>query len=199
MLDCSYAQVAKSLNMPTHAYLGSSDSKLVDAQAGLESGVTAMIGALSGINMISGSGMLDFLSCHSAEKLVIDAEGIAMAKRMLEGVKLHTETLATGFYDDKINFKGGDFLKQKITMKLFREEQHLPSNVIDRDSMRDWKQAGSLDTFSRAKVMVNDLLASYTRPELDSAKVAQLHTFMLDLAKKAGVEQLPNIEDFQPA
>lgn len=197
MLDCSYAQVAKSLNMPTHAYLGSSDSKLVDTQAGLESGVTAMIGALSGINMISGSGMLDFLSCHSAEKLVIDAEGIAMAKRMLEGVKLHTETLATGFYDDKINFKGGDFLKQKITMKLFREEQHLPSNIIDRDSMRDWKKAGSLDAFSRAKIMVNDLLASYTRPEIDSVTTNQLHTFMLDLAKEAGIEQLPILEDLQ--
>ncbi len=71
--------------MPTHTYLGATDSKLVDAQAGLESGITAMIGALSGINMISGSGMLDFLACHSAEKLVIDAEGIAMAKRMVDG------------------------------------------------------------------------------------------------------------------
>jgi hypothetical protein len=49
---------------------------------------------------------------------------------MLGGVKLHTETLATGFYDDKINFKGGDFLKQKITLQLFREEQHLPSSVM---------------------------------------------------------------------
>jgi len=199
MLDCSYAQVAKSLGMPTHTYLGATDSKLVDAQAGLESGVCAMIGALSGINMISGSGMLDFLSCHSAEKLVIDAEGISMAKRMLEGVQLRTETLATGFYDHNINFKGGDFLKQKITMQLFRQEQHLPSNVIDRASMRDWKKAGSLDTFERAKVMVTELLASYKRPEIDPAKLTELHTFMLDLAKIAGVEVLPLIEDFQPA
>jgi trimethylamine--corrinoid protein Co-methyltransferase len=199
MLDCSYAQVAKSIGMPTHTYLGATDSKLVDAQAGLESGITAMIGALSGINMISGSGMLDFLSCHSAEKLVIDAEGIAMAKRMLEGVQLHTETLATGFYDDKINFKGGDFLKQKITMQLFRKEQHLPSNVIDRDSMRNWKEGGSLDAYGRAKVIVNDLLASYKRPEIDAARLNQLHAFMLDLAKKAGLEQLPALEDFQPA
>jgi trimethylamine---corrinoid protein Co-methyltransferase len=199
MLDCSYAQVAKSLGMPTHTYLGATDSKLVDAQAGLESGISAMIGALSGINMISGSGMLDFLSCHSAEKLVIDAEGISMAKRMLGGVQLHTETLATGFYDHNINFKGGDFLKQKITMQLFRKEQHLPSDVIDRASMRDWKKAGSLDTFERAKLMVKELLASYKRPEIDPAKLIELHTFMLDLAKKAGVEQLPLIEDFQPA
>lgn len=198
MLDCSYAQVAKSIGMPTHTYLGATDSKLVDAQAGMESGITAMIGALSGINMISGSGMLDFLSCHSAEKLVIDAEGIAMAKRMLEGVKLHTETLATEFYDKNINFKGGDFLKQRVTMNLFRKEQHLPSNVIDRDSMRDWKKAGSLDTFDRAKVMVKDLVASYKRPELDPAKERELHAYMLGLAKIAGIEQLPIIEDFQP-
>jgi len=199
MLDCSYAQVAKSLNMPTHTYLGATDSKLVDAQAGLESGITAMIGALSGINMISGSGMLDFLSCHSAEKLIIDAEGIAMAKRMIEGVKLHTETLATGFYDDNINFKGGDFLKQRITMQLFRKEQHLPSNVIDRDSMRNWKEAGSLDTYGRAKLMVNKLLASYKKPELDPAKEAALRAFMIELAKKAGMDALPVIEDLQPA
>ena len=199
MLDCSYAQVAKSLNMPTHTYLGATDSKLVDAQAGLESGITAMIGALSGINMISGSGMLDFLACHSAEKLVIDAEGISMAKRMVMGVRQHTETLATGFYDEKINFKGGDFLKQKITLKLFREEQHLPSNVIDRDSTRAWKAAGSLDAFGRAKVMVNELLASYRRPALDPAQESRLHAFMLDLSQKAGLEQLPYLEDFQPA
>jgi trimethylamine--corrinoid protein Co-methyltransferase len=199
MLDCSYAQVAKSLGMPTHTYLGATDSKLVDAQAGLESGITAMIGALSGINMISGSGMLDFLSCHSAEKLVIDAEGIAMAKRMLQGVSLHTDTVATGFYDDNINFKGGDFLKQRITMQLFRKEQHLPSNVINRDSMRDWKQAGSLDTFKRAKLIVDELLASYTKPTLDEAKEKALHAFMLDLAQKAGMDTLPVMEEYQPA
>ena len=199
MLDCSYAQVAKSLNMPTHTYLGATDSKLVDAQAGLESGITAMIGALSGINMISGSGMLDFLACHSAEKLVIDAEGIAMAKRMLMGVRQHTETLATGFYDEKINFKGGDFLKQKITLKLFREEQHLPSSIIDRDSTRVWKDAGSLDAFGRAKLRVNELLASYQRPQLDPEKEKNIHAFMLDLSRKAGLEQLPSLEDFQVA
>lgn len=199
MLDCSYAQVAKSLGMPTHTYLGATDSKLVDAQAGLESGISAMVGALSGINMISGSGMLDFLACHSAEKLVLDAEGIAMAKRMIGGVQQHTDTLATGFYDDKINFKGGDFLKQKATMQLFQKEQHLPSIVIDRDSTRVWKAAGSLDAFDRCKLRVKELLASYQRPEIDPEKINRLHAFVLDLANKSGLEHLPTIEDFRPS
>jgi trimethylamine--corrinoid protein Co-methyltransferase len=194
MIDSSYSQVGKALDMPTHAYMGATDSKLVDMQAGLESGVTAMIGALSGINMISGAGMLDFLACHSPEKLVIDAEGISMAKRMLEGIKVHTDPLATGFYEG-VNFKGGDFLKQKITMKLFQQEQHLPSTIIDRDSMRGWKAAGGLDTFERAKLRVKELLASYQRPELDPVKVEQLRSFVLGLAKDAGLNTLPEIDD----
>ena len=194
MIDSSYAQVGKSLGLPTHAYLGATDSKLLDMQAGLESGMGALIGALSGINMISGAGMIDSLLCQSPEKLVIDAEGIAMAKRMLDGMKVHTETLATGFYEG-VNFKGGDFLKQKITMKLFREEQHLPSKVIDRDSMRGWKESGSMDTFTRARIRVQEILASYKRPDLDPEKVQQLHAFVLDLAKQAGMENLPLLDE----
>lgn len=197
MIDSSYAQVGKSFGLPTHAYLGATESKLLDTQAGLESGIGAMIGALSGINMISGSGMLDSLVCQSAEKLVTDAEGVAMAKRMLQGMKIHTETLATQFYEG-INFKGGDFLKQRITMQLFQKEQHMPGKVIDRDSMRGWKESGSMDTFTRAKIRVDEILASYRRPELDPAKENELHAFVIDLAKKAGIEHLPMLEDLQP-
>jgi trimethylamine--corrinoid protein Co-methyltransferase len=196
MIDSSYAQVGKSLGLPTHAYLGTTESKLLDMQAGLESGIGALVGALSGINMISGAGMIDSLLCQSPEKLVIDAEGIAMAKRMLDGMKVHTETLATGFYEG-VNFKGGDFLKQKITMKLLREEQYLPGKVIDRDSMRGWKQSGSMDTFARARIRVQEILASYKRPELDPTKVDMLRAHVLDLAKKAGMDSLP-AHEFTP-
>ncbi|MCU0484197.1 MAG: trimethylamine methyltransferase family protein, partial [Chloroflexi bacterium] len=95
MIDASYAQVGKALGLPTHAYLASSDAKIVDAQAGLETMATAMVGALAGINMISGAGMLDVLLCQSAEKLVVDAEAIGMVRRLLRGVATPTETLAT--------------------------------------------------------------------------------------------------------
>ncbi|MCB9110256.1 MAG: trimethylamine methyltransferase family protein [Anaerolineales bacterium] len=197
MIDSSYAQVGKSLGLPTHAYLGATESKVLDTQAGLESGMGALVGALSGINMISGSGMLDSLLCQSPEKLVTDAEGIAMAKRMIDGMKVHTDTLATGFYEG-VNFKGGDFLKQKITMKLFREEQYMPGKVIDRDSMRGWRESGSMDTFTRAKLRVKEILASYARPELDSTHEADLHAFVLDLAHQAGLTELPKLEDAMP-
>jgi len=189
MIDASYAQVGKSLGLPTHCYLGATDSKIVDAQAGLESGMSALIGALAGINMISGAGMLDFLACHSPEKLTIDAEAIAMAKRMLAGVQVRTETLATALFEG-INFKA-DFLKQRITRDLFSQEQYLPSDIIDRDSMRGWQQSGSLDTFGRAKIRTQQLLEAYQRPQMDAAKAKELVGLVSSLAQQAGMHEIP--------
>ena len=192
MIDSSYALVGKSLDIPTHAYLGTTDAKLVDAQAGLESGMTALVGALTGINMISGAGMLDFLACQSPEKLVVDAEAISMARRLLDGMKVQTETLATELFEG-INFKG-DFLKQRATRDLFAKEQYLPSPVIDRDSVRGWQDGGGLDTFARAKVRTRQLLASYRRPELEPAQQAELRRLVESLAREAGMEALPAME-----
>ncbi|MFH2102145.1 MAG: trimethylamine methyltransferase family protein [Chloroflexota bacterium] len=192
MLDAAYAQVGKSLGLPTHGYLGASDAKLVDAQAGLESGVTALIGALAGINMISGAGMLDFLACQSAEKLVLDAEGIGMARRLLDGVHVWTESLATEMFAG-INFRG-DFLKQKLTRELFPKEQFLPSAVIDRDSIRGWQAAGGRDAFARARARTGELLAAYQRPAIDPGQEGELRRMVLSLASAAGLAELPPLE-----
>ncbi len=191
MIDAAYAEVGKSLGLPTHTYLGASDAKLVDAQAGLESGITALIGALAGINMISGAGMLDFLACVSPEKLVVDAEAIAMVKRLRQGMQVHTETLALAMFQG-INFKG-DFLKQRITRELFSKEQYIPSKVIDRDSIRGWQQDGSLDTFARAKLRTQALLEEYQPPQIPRAQAEELHSMVASLARRAGMDRLPQI------
>jgi trimethylamine--corrinoid protein Co-methyltransferase len=191
MIDIAYAQVGKSLGLPTQCYLGASDAKLVDAQAGLESGVSAVLGALAGVNMISGAGMLDFLACQSAEKLVVDAEAIGMAKRLVAGIEVRTDPLATTFYEN-FNFKG-DFLRQKLTRELFQLEQYLPSAVIDRDSIRGWQEAGRQDTFSRAKQRTRELLDTYRRPELEPKKEKTLREMVERLAQNSGMTHIPSL------
>ena len=193
MINSACVQIGKSLSLPTHGYLGGSDSKVVDTQAGLESGPAILVGALSGINMISGAGMIDSLLCVSPEKLVIDAESIAMARRFLRGIDTPTETLATGFYAG-VNFKGGDFLKQRITINLFQKEQYLTGPVIDRDSMRGWQDAGSLDTFARAKIEVSKLLAAYKPPLLDPIREKALRDLVTSLFHEAGMPNIPPLE-----
>ncbi|MBN1537050.1 MAG: trimethylamine methyltransferase family protein [Anaerolineales bacterium] len=189
MIDISYAQVGKSLGFPTHTYLGASDAKIVDAQAGMESGMTALIGALGGINMISGPGMLDFLACMSPEKLVVDAEAIGMVFRLLDGMHVLTDTLAIDMFEG-IQFKG-DFLKQKVTKQLFSKEQFLPSPVIDRGSIRAWQASGSNDTFTRAKTRTKELLAAYQQPAMSAEQEKALLDMVSRLAREAGIENLP--------
>lgn len=183
MIDAGYARVGKELGLPTHAYLGATDAKVVDAQAGLESGLTALIGALAGINMISGAGMLDFLACVSPEKLVIDAEAVGMVKRMLAGIQLQTSTLALELFEN-FAFKA-DFLKQKATKQLFKNEQYLPSKVIDRGTLRSWQESGKNDTFQRAKEQVKELLSRYKRPEITEEMAREMRGFM---ERYAGME-----------
>jgi len=191
MLNVASAQIAKSFGLPTHGYLIGSDAKTMDAQAGQESGVAALMAALGGINMISGAGMLDSLACHSAEKLVLDAESIAMAQRLLQGVQAQTVTLALDMFA-KVGAQG-DFLKLPETRKLFRQEQHMPAKVIDRGSLNSWEQSGKKDAFSRAKERVSELVAAYKRPELQEGVEQELRRIVGEHAKRGGMERLPEL------
>ena len=87
-----------------------------------------------------------------------------MAKRMLKGMQVQTTPLAAGMYE-RIDFKG-EFLKQRITRQLFKEEQYMPSELIDRGSIRAWQEMGETDTFSRAQTRLQDLLDTYNPPDL---------------------------------
>ena len=189
MIDCAYAQVGKTLRLPTHAYLGMSDAKIVDAQCGFEGGIGAILGALAGINMISGPGMLDFESCFSLEKLVIDAEVIGMAKRLVAGVAEREIPLAV----DLIRQVGhaGNFLATRHTKRWFREELYIPSDIVDRDYRRNWEAKGGKDVVERAHERAEALIAAYQPSDLPADVVAGLEGLTVRAAQAAGMDRLP--------
>jgi trimethylamine:corrinoid methyltransferase-like protein len=190
LIDAAYAEVGKSLGLPTHAYLGASDSKILDAQAGMESGMTALVGALAGINMISGAGMLDFLACQSLEKLVIDAEGIGMTRRLLRGIEERERPLATHLF--ALLGHRGAFLELKHTRDWFQKEQRLPSAVIDRGSVRAWEEQGRPTAADRARQRVGELLERWRPPAvLHAATERGLQQRVEAAARAAGCDALP--------
>jgi trimethylamine---corrinoid protein Co-methyltransferase len=192
MLDLACSQIGKYLGLPTHAYLVAGDGKAVDAQVEMESGISAVLGALAGINMISGAGMLDFLACHSVEKLVIDAEAIASAQRLIEGIEPRTESLAVAMFAQ--TGLHGDFLKLKETRALFRKEQHFPSAVIDRGA-----SGVTSDILGRARERVEELVAGYRRPEISSGREQGMLVFAQREGRKVGLEELPGLTNVECA
>ena len=189
MLDVACAEVGKHFGLPTHAYMVAGDGRFIDAQVEMESGMSAALGALAGINMISGAGMLDFLACHSIEKLVIDAEAIASAQRLIEGIEPRGESLAREMFAQA--GLRGDFLKLKETRALFRQEQHFPSAIIDRGlATMDETSPGIL---RRAQQRVEELLSSYQRRELPADREQDMIAFAQREGRKAGLQGLPEI------
>jgi len=189
MLDVACSQVGKYLGLPTHAYLVAGDGRVVDAQVEMESGMSAVLGALAGINMISGAGMLDFLACHSIEKLVIDAEAIASAQHLIEGIQPRGISLAVDMFAQ--TGLQGDFLKLKETRTLFRKEQHFRSAVIDRGLSSP--DAPTPDILQRARHRVDELIAAYERHPLPDDVEQQLIAFAHREARATGLEGLPGI------
>jgi trimethylamine--corrinoid protein Co-methyltransferase len=189
MIDCAYTQVGKALGMPTHAYLGMSDAKIVDAQCGLESAGGTIMAALAGVNMVSGAGMMDFESCQSYEKLVIDAEIIGMAKRLIGGVEARDEPIALTLMR-KLGHRA-DYLSQMHTLKWFDKELYIPSAVIDRGSLDGWKKKGAKTTWERAQDRVSELLASYELAPIAKEVSVELREIATKAARKFGMDELP--------
>ena len=189
LIDCAYAQVGKSLRLPTHAYLGMSDAKIIDVQCGLESAGGTLLAALAGINMVSGAGMMDFESCQSLEKLVLDAEIIGMARRLILGIEAREEPIALTIM--RRHGHRADYLADPHTLKWFRQELHIPSEIIDRGSLDGWKRGGSKSALQRASERVDRLLATYEAPPMSAELCSELRSIAANAARRFGMERLP--------
>jgi trimethylamine:corrinoid methyltransferase-like protein len=133
--------------------------------------------------------MLDFLACHSIEKLVIDAEAIASAQRLIEGIGARSESLAVAMFAQ--TGLSGDFLKLKETRSLFRKEQHFPSAVIDRGLAST--NGTTPDILQRAHQRLEELLSAYERHPLPPEREQELIAFAQAEAKLSGLDGLPGI------
>ncbi len=189
LIDCAYAQVGKHLGLPTHAYLGMSDAKVLDAQCGMESMGGTVMAALAGVNMVSGAGMLDFESCQSLEKLVLDAEMIGMAKRLIGGIEPRDEPMALDLF--KRHGHQADYLADPHTLRWFAKELYLPSSVIDRSTYDGWKRKGAKTAAERAAERVDQLVASYEPPPMAPDVRTELRAIATRAARKFGMKELP--------
>jgi trimethylamine--corrinoid protein Co-methyltransferase len=193
MLDCASSEIGKRLGMPTQGYIALSDAKQLDAQAGLETGIGAALAGLSGINSISGPGMLDFESCQSLEKLVVDNEICGMTYRLLRGIEPREDFPAIPIFEELRREK--HLLIADHTRRHLREEITFPGAVIDRANRSRWLKGGKLTMRERAGQEVSRLIANYTPSRLPEESKLELTRLMEREALRHGMEALPKRGD----
>lgn len=193
MIDCAYNEIGKFLDLPTQAYISLSDAKQLDAQAGIESGMGATLAALSGINNISGPGMLDFESCQSLEKLVLDNEICGMTVRLLQGIEPREDFPALPIFQELI--KEQHLLISKHTRKYLKSELSFPSRVIDRANRGRWEKEGGLTLGERAAQEIIKHLDNYKPSEIADTVKHDMINLMKAEARRHGQDKLPDYGD----
>lgn len=192
MIDCAYAEIGKHLGIPTQAYIGLSDAKALDAQAGLESSMGMTLAALTGINSVSGPGMLDFESSFSLEKLVVDNEICGMVQRMVRGIEPKEDFPARPIFEEML--KEGHLLIADHTRKYLKSEHYFPGPVIERANLSRWRSEGSSTVRDRARRELDRHLEAYEPSRLPDALTTDLIELMTAEARRHGLDRLPDRE-----
>lgn len=161
LMNAAITQMAHYYRLPCYITVGTTDSKLPDAQAAHESATTAMLAALAGGNFIHEAfGMLDGALTVSYAQYVIDNDIVGSCLRTLRGIEVTDDTLA---YDviKKVG-PGGNYLSEEHTIRYMRTESYYP-RASDRQQYQRWIDAGSKDSWKRAEEVVSEILNSPRR------------------------------------
>ncbi len=192
MLTCAAAEIGRRLGLPTQGYIALSDSKALDAQAGLETGIGATLAALTVIDNVSGPGMLDFESCQSLEKLVVDHEICLMTDRLRAGIEPREDFPSRPLFEELLAEK--HLLIADHTRRHVREELTFPGPVIDRTSRARWLEEGGSTLHDRAGSEVDRLLGEFVPSRIDDNLRRELTSIMTAAARTAGMAELPEID-----
>jgi trimethylamine--corrinoid protein Co-methyltransferase len=163
--------IARFLGLPFMGTAGASEAKRVDAQAGAEAALQVMLSALSGASLVHDVGFLDCADIGSLAFLVLVDETIGMAKRIMRGIQVSSETIMLDLIEEV--GPGGSFLGQPSSAALCRTEAWVPT-VLDRNPYPQWQKKGSLTTEELLNARVKMILDTHQPSPLQPGAVARI-------------------------
>jgi len=158
LMAIAMTQMGKRYGLPVYINVGLTDSKCVDAQAGMEAGVTLVCGALSGADIFGHMGISGADQATSLDMLVMQHELIGYVERIARGMRIAPETIA--FDVIKECGPSGNFIAHEHTAAHFRQELWFP-RLLDRRFYDAWAAAGSPTMADRCRRERERLLAEH--------------------------------------
>ncbi|UWQ92562.1 trimethylamine methyltransferase family protein [Rhodobacteraceae bacterium M382] len=169
LLNAASAQLSNWLGLPSGVAASMSDAKAIDAQYGVEKGLTSLAAALAGGNLIyESSGMTAALLGVSFEAFVLDDEMHAHTYRVLRGVEVSDDTLGFDAICQSV-LGEGHFLGGAHTLQAMERDYFYPP-LADRDEPRSWAISGARDAWSVAKDKAREILTTHHPEYLSGAQ-----------------------------
>lgn len=177
------AQIARTVGLPTWGLAGATNSKALDAQAGAEAALSAVLQALAGVNIIHDVGYMDMGMACSCAMMVMGNEIIHWIKRYMSGVEVNARTLAVDVI--KAVGPGGHFMTQRHTIDFMRKEVWQPE-LFYADSYGAWMKEGAETLEQRADRKVAEILDSHQPKVLPPEVILKLAAIRVKGVKEIG-------------
>jgi len=159
LVMCGSAQLARYYGIPSRGTGGNTESMTPDIQAGSESSRTLVMAALAGFDFIyDAAGSIESSLTASYSKLVLDNDMCGEVKRVLSGIDVTEETLATDVME--MVGSGGSYLSQPHTLRNYRKEHFAPS-LLWRGSRSSWNASKQRAIMDRARAKCKEILKDH--------------------------------------
>lgn len=173
VLNAASAQVSNWLGLPSGVASSMTDAKAIDAQYGMEKGITSVTAALAGGNLIyESSGMTASLLGASFEGFVLDDEMHSNSYRALRGIEVSDATLGFDTICEAV-LGEGHFLGKSDTYEAMERDYFYPG-IADRNEPRTWAETGSTSAWERANHKAKQILKEHTPSYLSDEQEAEI-------------------------
>ena len=142
VLNQALADMAHNYKLPFFCIAGSSDSKVLDAQAGFESAMSIYMATKNGCNIIHDCGYLEYGSTSSFESILFADEIISSVEYMLRPLDFNDRTVALDVVERVMD--GSNFLMEEHTVENFRKTLWFP-RFLSVNRYSTWEEEGKKD------------------------------------------------------
>lgn len=166
LMAVAMIQMGKFYGLPVYTNTGLTDSKIPDAQAGMECALSLIYAVNAGSDIFGHLGICGVDQAASLSMLIMQNEIIGFIKRMKKGIKVTEETLALDVIES-VGI-GGNFLAEEHTLLNYRNEFWFPE-LLNRDFFETWKSKGAKDMAEVCRDKKEKILKSPPAVHLDDS------------------------------
>jgi trimethylamine--corrinoid protein Co-methyltransferase len=172
IFGAAMTEMARYYGLPVEAATGGTDQYYPGAQASYERAINWTMPTLAWPDILVGPGLLGGSTILCLEQMVMDVEIFRRCSRLHEGVPTDADRWLEGLIAE--TGPGGNYLKQKSTMKAIREGRWYLSEMGFHDTYDKWKETGMPDVIDDIQDITNALIKNYQPLALDPAADREL-------------------------
>ncbi|MBM3500166.1 MAG: hypothetical protein FJX74_16035 [Armatimonadetes bacterium] len=184
LFGVAMTQIGKHYGFPVYINVGLTDSKRPDGQAGLEAGITLMLGAAGGADIFGHMGISGVDQASSLDMLVFQDEVIGFVESVLRELDFGEEAFALDVVREV--GPGGSYINADHTALNFRNALWFPK-LLDRRFYDAWLSSGAQSLEDRCRARTEALRASHEPEPLPDDTAAALD----EVVRAARTDLLP--------